>query len=490
MGNAKYIGRVGVLAVALGIGTALATTPGVSAAEPSADSSSSSSTDSSGSSSASSSSDSSSNSSDSPSESGPESSATESSTASGSAGSSLNGDESSTEPDDAGTDSAPGDDAESEAVVSEPVELGPPESEAVVGEPATEPEPASEPLPVTAPEPDSDGDHPVSVPRAASTLVGPSAAAGRAPSTPSTSAEESAKLVSGAEAAMLHTDVSAAQPSVVAVQDVPADAVAPVTPASPVTVVSGLLAWVGLGPGAGTGPVAPALVLASAFVRRELQQAVEAQFPTIGLAATPTSQSLGLLGGVLHLLYNNTPTNNYNPANNIQLAHGVVAGDINAADIDGDALIYTVSQAPQHGSVVVNPDGSFTYTPDADFAQTGDTDTFNVTVSDDTYFHLAHLGGGHTVTKPVAVTVQPINTVIDTITVGDGPTDVAVSPDGTRIYTANAFGDTVSVIDTATNTVIDTITVGPDPAFVAVSPDGTLAYVTNFGDDTVSVIRL
>ncbi len=36
MGNAKYIGRVGALAVALGIGTAVATTPWVAVAEPSA----------------------------------------------------------------------------------------------------------------------------------------------------------------------------------------------------------------------------------------------------------------------------------------------------------------------------------------------------------------------------------------------------------------------------------------------------------------------
>ena len=40
MGNAKYIGRVGALAVALGIGTAVATTPWVAVAEPAADSSS------------------------------------------------------------------------------------------------------------------------------------------------------------------------------------------------------------------------------------------------------------------------------------------------------------------------------------------------------------------------------------------------------------------------------------------------------------------
>jgi bacillolysin len=40
MGNAHYIGRVGALAVALGIGTAVATTPWVAVAEQTADPSS------------------------------------------------------------------------------------------------------------------------------------------------------------------------------------------------------------------------------------------------------------------------------------------------------------------------------------------------------------------------------------------------------------------------------------------------------------------
>ncbi|HYO03310.1 MAG TPA: hypothetical protein VET27_16135 [Mycobacterium sp.] len=40
MGNTKYVGRVGALAVALGIGTAVVTSPGVAMADPSADSSS------------------------------------------------------------------------------------------------------------------------------------------------------------------------------------------------------------------------------------------------------------------------------------------------------------------------------------------------------------------------------------------------------------------------------------------------------------------
>jgi len=42
--------------------------------------------------------------------------------------------------------------------------------------------------------------------------------------------------------------------------------------------------------------------------------------------------------------------------------------------------------------------------------------------------------------------------VVDTITVGDTPWALAVSPGGTRVYVANRDSDNVSVINTATNT--------------------------------------
>ena len=83
--------------------------------------------------------------------------------------------------------------------------------------------------------------------------------------------------------------------------------------------------------------------------------------------------------------------------------------------------------------------------------------------------------------------------VTATITVGDQPSWLAFSPDGTTAYVANYDDDTVSVIDTATNAIkagfSAGITVGDNPLGLAVSPDGTTAYVTNWLDDTVSVIN-
>ncbi len=85
----------------------------------------------------------------------------------------------------------------------------------------------------------------------------------------------------------------------------------------------------------------------------------------------------------------------------------------------------------------------------------------------------------------VSVIDTATNTVVATIPVGQGPWEVAITPDGTRAYVTNAFSNTVSVIDTATNTVVATIPVGA--LGVAITPDGTRAYVTN-GSSAVSVI--
>lgn len=49
---------------------------------------------------------------------------------------------------------------------------------------------------------------------------------------------------------------------------------------------------------------------------------------------------------------------------------------------------------------------------------------------------------------------------------------------GTRAYVANANDNNVSVIDTATNTVTATVSVVGSLFDVAITPDGTKVYVT------------
>jgi YVTN family beta-propeller protein len=90
---------------------------------------------------------------------------------------------------------------------------------------------------------------------------------------------------------------------------------------------------------------------------------------------------------VQRTFFNQAPTISYDPALNSQAVDGVVTGDLNAADPDGDALSLSVVEAPKYGTVVINRDGTFTYTPDPEFARTGGTDEFTVMAAD-TGLHL------------------------------------------------------------------------------------------------------
>jgi len=79
-------------------------------------------------------------------------------------------------------------------------------------------------------------------------------------------------------------------------------------------------------------------------------------------------------------------------------------------------------------------------------------------------------------TASTTVTVMGLGTV-GSIPVGVNPQRIAVSPDGTRVYVCNYFGNTVSVIDTATSRFLTDIAVNDSPGGIVVSPDGARAYV-------------
>jgi YVTN family beta-propeller protein len=87
-------------------------------------------------------------------------------------------------------------------------------------------------------------------------------------------------------------------------------------------------------------------------------------------------------------------------------------------------------------------------------------------------------------------------TVIDTATraitatipVGTNPSEIVLSPDGSRAYVPNSLSNTVSVINVATDSVTATIATGTNPTRLALSPDGSRAYLVNTGSKTVSVI--
>lgn len=166
---------------------------------------------------------------------------------------------------------------------------------------------------------------------------------------------------------------------------------------------------------------------------------------------------------------------------------GTVTGSVSATDVDGDTLTFSAPALTAKGSVIINANsGVFTYTPTSlarqNAAQVGATasdkaDTFIVTITD---------GKDESTTTAVTVTISPsypANTVVTKLEVSSvysAPRGLAISPDGKRVYVLNAGGGQVPVIDTATNTLTNPLTVttqtGFTPVALAVNADGTRLY--------------
>jgi YVTN family beta-propeller protein len=96
--------------------------------------------------------------------------------------------------------------------------------------------------------------------------------------------------------------------------------------------------------------------------------------------------------------------------------------------------------------------------------------------------------GNTTTSAPVSVTVTntPTNYVVNPVTVGTGPSGVAVANGFT--YVINYDSNDVTVINTATNEFVGNIAVGRGPLSVAASEDSTRVYLSNSLDNSVSVI--
>jgi VCBS repeat-containing protein/YVTN family beta-propeller protein len=176
------------------------------------------------------------------------------------------------------------------------------------------------------------------------------------------------------------------------------------------------------------------------------------------------------------------------PTQNLPTSDGVVTGSINVVDPEHDDLTYTVTAAPNYGSVSVDPNtGIYTYTPDpasrlqaALTTTTSETDSFTVAVTDGLHAPVD-------VTVPdIVVAELPTNSPIATVSVGQGPSVVVVSQDQHFAYVANTDDDSVTVLNASTNEVVTTFNgVGDRPVALALNSNGTVLYVANAGDSAV-----
>jgi YVTN family beta-propeller protein/VCBS repeat-containing protein len=166
----------------------------------------------------------------------------------------------------------------------------------------------------------------------------------------------------------------------------PAAIPAPAVARTPVGPLTGLLALFGLTPAAPGTPVTPLSQLIELIwvATRRIEYTFLNQTPR---ATTPTLTA-------------------QDPVT------GEISGTVGAFDPDPeDQLTYTVVDNPDHGTVAVNADGTFTYTPDPAWAHaTAGTDTFTVRASDAANGFRLHLfSWTDSVTVPVTVQVGRIN---------------------------------------------------------------------------------
>jgi YVTN family beta-propeller protein len=207
---------------------------------------------------------------------------------------------------------------------------------------------------------------------------------------------------------------------------------------------------------------------------------------------------------------------------------GAVLVGLNPVGPSGNPLTYTVTSQPVNGTVTV-VGASATYTPSvASRLAAGSTagvdfDSFTVSVADgqggvtstsvsvpvlpavwanqasssnvtgSSPYGVALVGDLAYVANQGTNTVTVINTktgavVGSPIVVGSAPTGVLASADGSKVFVTNRTSGTVSVIRTLDNTVVGSVRVGTSPEQMALNSTGTKLYVTNYGSSNVSVV--
>ncbi|MFZ7823667.1 tandem-95 repeat protein, partial [Priestia sp. 40] len=139
-----------------------------------------------------------------------------------------------------------------------------------------------------------------------------------------------------------------------------------------------------------------------------------------------------------------------------------------ATDVDGNPLTYGLLAGPANGTVVVNPDGSYSYTPNENY--TG-VDSFSVVVSD---------GQGGTAISTITITIQPVN-------------DPPVGPNEITIVTPEETPVTSQIVATDPDGEVLTYTLQDPPTngVAVVNGDGTFTYTPNenyTGSDTFTVL--
>jgi YVTN family beta-propeller protein len=157
-------------------------------------------------------------------------------------------------------------------------------------------------------------------------------------------------------------------------------------------------------------------------------------------------------------------------------------GNVSVFNVATSAVVATIPIGFSAGWISITPDGAFVYAASGSDGRVAVINTSTNTVSttitltppagqpavgcvsgptfnpQGTLGYFSLLCSGNTLNgNTIDVLSIPSNTLVAAIAVGTGPFQSAISPDGSRLYSANAVANTVSVINTATNAVISTV---------------------------------
>lgn len=139
----------------------------------------------------------------------------------------------------------------------------------------------------------------------------------------------------------------------------------------------------------------------------------------------------------------------------VDVAGGVLDND---SDADADTLTVTVTTDPSHGTVTLNPDGSFTYTPEADYAGT------------DTFSYVANDGTSDSAHAKVTITIASID---DTPQADDDA--YSVLPNNT-LTTSTSEGILANDTDGDGDTLTITVVTQPEHGTLTLNTDGSFSY--------------
>ena len=160
-----------------------------------------------------------------------------------------------------------------------------------------------------------------------------------------------------------------------------------------------------------------------------------------------------------------TATNDrYNVAENSSLTTDAGAGVLrNDADATGDPLSASLVDGPQHGTVTLNPDGSFMYAPSPNFSGI------------DGFTYKANDGASGSNVAAVTVTVDPVN--VPPISTNDSYSTTADTP----LVVNAASGVLANDSDADHNALAASVVAGPQHGSLTLNADGSFNYAPAAG---------